>query len=382
MSRYQCFFPKTEVVFGPGLLERLQAFRGQKAGIVTDAFMAKSGALDRVRGGLAGCELAVFDEVVPEPSVETVSAGVRLFAEFGPDVVVALGGGSPIDAAKAVVAVLREMWPERKIPFVAIPTTSGTGSEVTSFAVISDPAKGKKFPLVSPDLVPDVALLDAELVRTAPPKVTADTGMDVITHAIEAIVSTGASDFSDAFAEKALELAFLHLPGAFQDGDNMVAREAMHHASCMAGLAFSASGLGLNHGLAHAIGGLMHVVHGRINAMLMPLVISFNAGFWAGANVPDALLPAAKKYARIAGKVGLDAPAARAGTTALVRQISALNARFGIPATLRQMGVDMDLYSRNEGRLIEAALDDACTASNPRKPTRSDVSALLRAIGG
>lgn len=372
MSSYKSFSPRTEIVFGPGLLERLHAYRGQKVGIVTDAFMASSGALDRVKGYLSECDVLVFDEAVPEPPVEAVAKGARLFADFHPDVVIALGGGSPIDAAKAILAIVRETMVGRTIPFVAIPTTSGTGSEVTSFAVISDPANGRKFPLISMDLVPDVALLDPEFVRTAPAKVTADTGMDVITHSIEAVVATGASHFTDAFAEKSLELAFANLPRAYANGDDLEARDAMHQASCLAGFAFTAAGLGINHGLAHALGGKLHVVHGRVNAMLMPIVIAWNA--------EDR--ETAERYARIARRIGLDVPSTRGGVRALIRAIEALNTRFAIPSTLRELGVDMEEFGRIRSQIATAALADACTTSNPRQPSLPELESLLARVGG
>ncbi|MBZ4023198.1 alcohol dehydrogenase [Rhodobacter sp. TJ_12] len=379
MTRYQTFTPRTEIVFGDGLLERLHAYRGQRVGIVTDEFMAKSGPLDRVMGYLDGCQVKVFAEAIPEPPLATVSAGARLFADFRPDVVLALGGGSPIDAAKAILAVVRGMDPAHPIRLVAIPTTSGTGSEVTAFAVISDPANNRKFPLISPDLIPDVAILDPEFVRTAPPKVTADTGMDVITHAIEAVVARGASNFTDAFAEKALELAFAALPKAFDKGNDIAARDAMHQASCLAGMAFTEAGLGINHGLAHAIGGQFHLVHGRINAILLPHVIAWNAGLLDHA--PETRETAAR-YARIAQRVGLDVPGTRAGVVALIRAIEALNARFAIPASLRGLGLDIGAYRRAIPDLAAAAYADACTAGNPRRPGLAELSMLLDRAGG
>ncbi len=350
------------------MLERLYAYRGQKVGIVTDAFMAKSGVLDRVQNYLTDCDVLVFDEAIPEPPVDTVSKIARLLADFCPDAVIALGGGSPIDSAKAILAIVRETMPGRRIPSIAIPTTSGTGSEVTSFAVISDPAKGRKFPLISEDLVSDVALLDPEFVRTAPPKVTADTGMGVITHVVEAVVSTEASHFTDAFAEKSLALAFENLPKAYDDGNNLAARDAMHQASCLAGLAFSAAGLGVNHVLAHALDARLHLVHGRINAVLMPYVIDWNA------KIPEA----AEGYARIAQRVGLDTPSTRAG----IRAIEAFNTHFAIPSTLRGLGVDMEEFGRIRSEIVATALADACTASNPRKPSQPELESLLTRVGG
>jgi 1-propanol dehydrogenase len=379
MPSYKSFSPRTEIVFGDGLLDRLHAYRGQRVGVVTDAFMAKSGPLDRVLAHLDGCEVKVFAEAIPEPPISTITAGARFFSDFHPDVVLALGGGSPIDAAKAIVAVVRATDPSRQIRLVAIPTTSGTGSEVTSFAIVSDPAKGRKFPLISRDIVPDVAILDPEFVRTAPPKVTADTGMDVITHAIEAVVALGASHFTDAFAEKSLELAFANLPRVYDDGNDMEARDAMHQASCLAGLAFSEAGLGLNHGLAHAIGGRMHLVHGRINAVLMPHVITWNAGLEDDAAECRRTLG---RYARIAVRIGLDVPSPRAGVIALIRSIQALNARFSIAPTLRGLGMDVEDYRRAIPDIAAAALADACTKGNPRRPTLAELEMLLERAGG
>ncbi len=384
MPRYQSFQSRTEVVFGAHALDRLADLGQARVGIVTDAFMAGSGGLDRVRDRLAGHPVAVFAEAIPEPPLDTVATGARLLGAFDPDVVVALGGGSPIDAAKAIVATLRGMRPGRTISLIAIPTTSGTGSEVTSFAVISDPGRGMKIPLVDPELVPDVALLDSEFTRSVPRGVTADTGMDVMTHAFEALVARGASPFTDAFAEKALALCFTHLPRVVADGGDMVSRDAMHHASCMAGMAFTAAGLGLNHGLAHAIGGRLHLPHGRLNAMLLPHVIAFNAGTADGDHMgqdgPEA------RYADIAARVGLGTGLPRADARDLCRELartlSRMNDTFAIPASLRAMEVDMSAYAAMEDDLVSVALADACTAANPRTPTPEDVRTLLRAVGG
>ncbi len=379
MTVIQRFVLKTEIVSGPLILDRLEAFRGQRIGIVTDPFMMKSGALERIQSRLPDCTVEVFGEVVSEPTVTQVQKGAQVMAAFGPDVVLALGGGSAMDAAKAILAALRVIDTSRPILLVAVPTTSGTGSEVTSYAVISDPERGVKFPLVSKDLIPDVALLDAELVRTVPAKVTADTGMDVITHGLEAFVSTNATDFSDAFAEKSLSLAFANLPAAFANGADMAARAAMHNASCMAGIAFEAAGLGLNHGIAHALGGRFHVAHGKINAMLLPLVIEYNAGT-LGEFKP--CLPIAGRYAEIAKRAGWDGATPRAGVKNLARALSRMNERFGIPSTLRALGVDLGELPRWGPELVDAALADLCTATNPRKPSPGDVADLIRMVAG
>lgn len=371
MTLYHSFHPRTEIVFGPGLLDRLQGFRGQRIGIVTDPFMAKSGALERVTAHLDGCAVDVFADAAPESPLDTVSAGARQLGAFGPDVVIGLGGGSPIDAAKAIIAILRGMT-DHPIRLIAIPTTSGTGSEVTAFSVVTDPAHGRKFPLISDDLIPDIALLDPELVKSAPASVTADTGMDVITHAIEAVVATGATHFTDAMAEKSLELAFAWLPRAYENGDDMAARDAMHQSSCLAGLAFTSAGLGINHGLAHALGAALHVVHGRINAALLPHVIAWNAAD------PDT----AERYARIARRLGLDTPSPRAGVRGLIREIEALNTRLRMPATLAAMGVDLAEFAQKRADIATAAMADACTATNPRKPDAGELDALLARLAG
>ncbi|WP_114395564.1 1-propanol dehydrogenase PduQ [Oleisolibacter albus] len=380
MTGFQRFFLKTEIVSGPGMYGRFGAFAGKRVGIITDAFMVKSGVVDRIRAKLPPCEVEVFSQVVPEPPLQDVVKGAGRMAEFRPDVLLAIGGGSAIDAAKAILATLREaaatVWP---IQLAAVPTTSGTGSEVTCYAVISEPERGLKHPLRGDGLVPDIAVLDPELVLSVPAKVTADTGMDVITHALEAYVAVGASDFSDAFAEKAVSLAFANLTRVFDDGSDLAARTALHNASCMAGMAFNAAGLGLNHGLAHAIGGQLHIPHGRINAMLLPLVVAYNAGLSADFG---SCLPAAGRYAAIAARLGLEASTPRAGAASLAKALSRLNERLGIPVTLRAAGIDPASCTSIEQDLVNAALADACTASNPRRPTADEVRQLIRAVAG
>lgn len=377
MSPWQSFSVKTEVVFGPGTLERLHAFRGERVAIVTDALMVRLGAVERVRAQLPQCAVRVFDQVVPDPPLQSVRDGAALLAGFRPGVVIGLGGGSAIDTAKAVIAILRRIERARPIVQVAIPTTSGTGSEVTAYSVVSDPERGAKFPLVYEEMIPDLALLEPEFVRSVPPAVTADTGMDVVTHALEAYVSTGANDFTDAFAEKALALAFEHLPQAFGNGDDMAARVAMHNASCMAGMAFNGAGLGVNHGLAHAIGARFHLAHGRANALLLPVVAAFNAGLHEAS-----LQPAAARYARIARRIGCAPGNIRDEARALVDALRSLNARLAIPATLQAFGVTAQALADAENDIADAALADPCTATNPRAPSRAQTIAMIRSLGG
>ena len=294
-----------------------------------------------------------------------------------------VGGGSVIDAAKAIRVVagriVGDIDAQVKECF-AIPTTSGTGSEVTEYAVVTDLAKGIKYPLASRELRPVTAILDPELVVSAPPKVTADSGMDVLTHALEAYVSTGANDFSDALAEKAISLVVKWLPIAFENGQDLLAREKMHNASCMAGLAFNSAGLGLCHGIAHGIGGKLHLPHGRANAIVLPYVMQFNADLDHGRS--GGYCVAAKKYQRLAKILDLPCSSVPVGVSQMLKTVEKLNKQLKSPSTLKKGGYDMALYKQEKENIIEAALADVTTGSNPRKPNYSDVERLLKLIGG
>ena len=381
MCATQRLYIKPQIISGTGALGFLERSVTGRVGIVTDAFMVRSGMIDAVISRLDGCRVEVFSEVTPDPDVDTVLRGAKALAALRPETVIALGGGSPMDAAKAIVSSLRGMEPERKIAFIAIPTTSGTGSEVTEYAVISDPERGTKLPLRSEDLLPDAALLDPALTASVPPGVTADTGMDVITHGLEAYVATGANDFSDGFAEKALSLACVWLPQAYADGTNLQAREKMHVASCMAGMAFNAAGLGLCHGIAHAAGAALRLPHGRINAMLLPHVVEFNAGLDEGAS-RQKTNPVAERYGILAHRLGRDVSSLRGGVLGLTRELRRLNALLRIPATFREAGVPPAQVAERRDMMIEAALADATTASNPRRATGDDVGRILDLVSG
>ena len=372
----------TRIFFGEGALERLRKVEDKRVMIVTDRFMANMGVPDKVAGYLTRCQVSVFDGVVPDPPIEVVAAGVQALQESGAEAMIAVGGGSTIDAAKASRAVAKETLhiDTDRWECFAVPTTSGTGSEVTEYAVITDRAKGIKYPLDSKALRPPVAILDPQLTVSAPASVTADAGMDVLTHAIEAYVSKGANDFSDALCEKAVSLVFRFLPLAFQDGTDLLARENMHNASCMAGLAFNSAGLGLTHGMAHAVGGKLHIPHGRINAMLLPHIIQFNA-YLAGVRGGEYAL-AAKKYKRLAKTLDLPAPSVRLGVSNLLREVEHLNRVLKIPATLKEWGGDLEQVKQLWDEMVSAALADVTTSTNPRPATAENVSAILQRLMG
>ena len=312
------------------------------------------------------------------PPIELVVSGIEMLKDFNPDVVIALGGGSAIDATKAIIDFSKKLVKLNDIKFIAIPTTSGTGSEVTSFSVITDKQKGVKYPLVSDELLPDIAILDPELVKTVPNFITADTGMDVLTHALEAYVSKNATDFSDALAEKAATLVFKYLLKAYENGNDIEAREKMHNASCLAGLAFNEASLGVNHGIAHVLGGKFHVPHGRTNSILLPHVIEYNANI-TSYNSKE-FSEAAEKYAKIAKMVGLQGSNTRGLVKNLINEIKNMQKAMNMPTTLRECKVDCDELKSLENEIAQLALKDACTESNPRVPDEKDIISILNKI--
>lgn len=370
---------KTEVRFSDNAIDTLMEFENVNAVIITDAFMEKSGVADKIAQKLCYCKsVSIFSEVVPDPPIELITEGLKFLEKADADVVVALGGGSSIDAAKSVVLMAKRV-NNRSLKLVAIPTTSGTGSEVTQFAVITDKNKGIKYPLVDEALLPDLAILDPELVVTAPPSVTADTGFDVITHALEAYISTMCNDASDALAEKALAIAFEYLPQAYKDGSNIIAREKMHSASCLAGMSFNEVGLGINHGIAHALGAKFHIPHGRANAMLLPHVVEFNADL-EGNFGSNEYTQAAIRIADVARRISLPAQNTRTAVLSFIEELKYMLKMMKIPATLGEAGVDKFTYEKEKADIIKSALLDTCTATNPRKVTAEDVAGILKKI--
>ena len=361
------FSVRTKIMIGGGMDALAQ--RLHRVFLVTDKFMAESGKTNYVTDRLLrnGGEFKIFSDVQADPDIATVTRGVEQILEFQPDAVVAFGGGSAIDAAKAIVFFAARERDMRDCKFIAIPTTSGTGSEVSRFAVITDQEKGVKYPLVEDSLLPDIAILDAELTTSVPPTVTADTGIDVFTHAVEALVSTAATDFSDAAAEKAIKLVRRHLMTAYHQPGDMAARQGMHNASCLAGVAFSNSGLGLNHGMAHALGARFHIPHGRANGILLPYVMSFNAG------CSESLTPVAKRYAKIARLLGLEATSVRQSALNLIRTARRYVEQLNIPSSIQAAGVDKAEFEAEAETMAEAALADRCTATNPRLCSKEEI---------
>lgn len=360
----------TEIRFGPEALDTLSQFAGQNVFLVTDEFLATTEVFSTLVG-IVGPKVTVFDQVLPNPTIALIGRGVAAYLQAAPDVVIAYGGGSPIDAAKAMHKAALDVGRGAPEGLIVVPTTSGSGSEVTSFSVLTDEATHAKLPMVSPDLLPRLAVLDARAVLGVPPRTTADSGMDVITHATEAYVSTEASDFTDACAEKAAQLAFANLPACYRDGSDVEARTKMHSASTLAAMAFDNAGLGIVHSLAHALGGRFPVAHGRLNAILLPHVIAFNA---------ERSEAAATKYAWLGHLAGSAAVGTRAGVVSCVARINKINAELGIGPTLSDCGVDPVEVREALDELATTAMADGCTATNPVVPTHADLVTILRQV--
>ena len=371
----------TQIYFGEGALQRLEEIPYKRVLIITDPFVVTSGMIKLITHPLENARIAyeIFKDVVPDPPVEKIAAGVKAMLDYKPDCIVAVGGGSAIDSSKSIRDFALKADNYGTCALIAIPTTSGTGSEVTSFAVISDPQAKMKYPLVSPDLTPDEAILDAELVRSVPPAITADTGMDVFTHALEAYVSLNNNEFSAALAEKAIEIIGVFLLRAYLDGNDMHARQKMHAASCLAGLAFNSASLGLNHGMAHQLGSNFHIPHGRANAMLLPHIIEFNANINKHSRSQKEYLPAVKKYSTVANNLGLSSYNKIMSVRSLVNWTQFMLKEMDIPLSISQMGnITEEEYMAAIPAMADAAIADACTATNPRPVTRADVMQIYR----
>lgn len=371
-----------DIYHGKGSIDVLKEIKGKKAMIVMGGgSMRKFGFLQKVENNLkeAGLEVMVFEGVESDPSVETVMEGAEAMRKFNPDWIVGLGGGSPIDAAKAMwifyeypdftfeEAIVPFKLPKlrKKAKFIAIASTSGTATEVTAFSVITDYKAKIKYPIADFNITPDIAIVDPDLAETMPPKLVAHTGMDAMTHAIEAYVSTNADNFTDPLALKAIEMVRDNIKNSY-DGDKF-ARSEMHDAQCLAGMAFSNVSLGIVHSMAHKIGGVFHVPHGCANAILLPSVIEFNSKVCV------------ERYAKIASVLGLDGNDEKQLTKSLVNLIRDLNKKLNIPATFKEYGVDEKELLDNLSFMSKNAVKDACTLTNPRKVTPEEIEKIYKA---
>ncbi|MEE3663262.1 iron-containing alcohol dehydrogenase [Brenneria sp. g21c3] len=373
MSAINFSIPR-DITYGENAMERLATLRGSRAALVTGgSSMKRHGFLAQAEKLLnqAGMDCLLIDNVEPNPSVATVQRGAKAMLEFQPDWIVAIGGGSAIDAAKVMWCfyehphlTLEDILPVGSMPplrnkakFVAIPSTSGSASEITAFSVITDTESHIKYPIVAADMVPDIAILDPAIPATCPPHITAHSGMDVLTHALEAYVSTAATSFTDPYALEAIRLVFENLETAYLSPDNMQARFHMHNASALAGIAFTNASLGIIHSLAHKIGGEFGVTHGLANAIMLPYVIQFNR-HWTS------------KYQQIEKRFGI---------INLASAIRDLNHRLNIPDTFRECDeVDFseEKFNKVLDRMSQNALEDPCTLTNPGNPQVEDMKEL------
>lgn len=402
----QWFKVPEKIYFEAGSISYLEKMQNiSRAFIVTDQSMINLGYIDKIlyylRKRKEYVHSEIFSDVESDPSFDTVYKGVEMMREFKPDVIIAVGGGSPIDAAKGMwlfyehpeadaegmklkfmdIRKRTYKFPKlgTKSQLVAIPTTSGTGSEVTSFAVITDKKLNKKYPLADYELTPDVAIVDPDLVMSLPKSITADTGMDVLTHAIEAYVSNMASDYTDGLAEKAVELVFKNIREAYNNGSNAWAREKMHNASTIAGMAFTNAFLGVNHSLAHKIGAEFHLPHGRINAILLPYVIRYNS------QKPTKFVSfpkyeyyiADQKYADLSRRMNFPAYGNEEGVNSLIREIQKLNEDLNIPKSFKDAGINEKEFMAKIDLLADRAFEDQCTTANPRLPLVEELKQIL-----
>lgn len=370
-----------DIYFGSGAINELKNLKGHKRAILLTggSSMKRAGFLQKTEEVLksAGLEVQLFEGIEPDPSIETVFRGAAAMREFQPDVIVAIGGGSPMDAAKAMWVFYE--YPEKtfddikdpftmpklrqKAIFVAIPSTSGTASEVTAFSVITDYSTNIKYPLADFEITPDIAVLDTDIPQTMPKKLTAHTGMDALTHAIEAYVATARSDFSDPLAMKAISDIYDSIIDSYNGCPE--ARAKMHVAQCLAGMSFSNALLGIAHSLAHKTGAVFEIPHGCCNAILLPAVIQYNSKVCM------------ERYAQIARSIGLPGNTDKQLVNSLVDSIRALNKKLNIAQTYKENGVSDELFNANADKIAENAVKDPCTASNPRPTDVENMKKVL-----
>ena len=376
------FDVKTKIYFGENALARLSDIGGSVS-VVADPFTVKSNLIDFVLTPLknGGADYSLFCDVVPDPPIEKIIEGVAFALKRKSPVIIAVGGGSAMDTAKAIRKFAGQIDTGYRPRLICIPTTSGTGSEVTSFAVITDNVNNTKIPLASDDMLPDEAILDEVLVKSVPANITADTGMDVLTHAIEAYVSINNNEFSGALAEKAVEICSQFLLRSYGDNNDAHARRKVHIASCLAGLAFNSASLGLNHGMAHQLGAVFHIPHGRANAILLPYVIEYNSELNLYSKSKQTYAPCVRKYCNMARIIGVNNLNEVTTIRSLVGYIQFMVREMSMPLKISQIeGISEEDYFSKIDMMAEAALADSCTATNPRVPTKEDIIGIYKAI--
>ena len=358
MEEFSC---KTKILAGAGSVAALGRLKAKRLFLVTDPYFMKDGTALSVAQISGADQYEIFDSVIPDPTVELAARGAARVKEFKPDLIAALGGGSTMDCAKAMF-----YFSGADCPLAAIPTTSGSGSEVTDFAILTH--DGVKHPLVDEKLRPDLAILDDNLLQKLPKSLIADSGFDVLAHALEACAATKGGSITDALARDAFRMAFSALPKSFT-GDKSVRLE-MHTAASMAGLAFTQAGLGLCHALSHALGGAFHVPHGRLNAILLPVVLEYNSS------------AALSKYAALARAAGFAASSDTMAVRALKNGLVQLRRELELPQNLAQAGVDTNKLRQQEQGIVEAALADPCCETNPTKPEPHMLRSILSHVSG
>ena len=357
----QEFYCKTKIISGANALDWLNTQRCRQLLLVTDPYFQRSGLAQTIAGRVQAEQKEIFAGVKPDPTVELAAEGTALMRQLQPDLLMALGGGSAIDTAKAMCYFAGD-----GVKFVAIPTTSGSGSEVTNFSVLTHGQV--KYPLIHKKMQPDVAIIAEELVQTLPPKLVAEGGFDVLSHALEAVAATKGTDLSQALATDAFCTVFSNLTASYR-GDTRV-RGAVHLASTMAGIAFSQAGLGVCHALAHSLGGIFHLPHGMLNAILLPEVLSLN-GAAAGS-----------AYGKLAGRAGIGASSDTMSVRNLRNALIRLRKELHLPATLQEAGVSSGKLAENMEEILDTAMKDPCMQTNPVKADRGQLRRLLEAVAG
>lgn len=371
------FYIKPEIVYGENSLDKICSLDFDKVFITTDQVMIDIGLVKHLTNKLEAhnIDYVVFSDVLPNPTTDIVEDGLFKFIRYKPDCIIALGGGSVIDTTKAIIyycVKIKENFMNNEFVhkpfFVAIPTTSGTGSEVTEYSVLTDSKSHVKMPITDKIMLPDIAILDPVFTKSVPAFVTAETGIDALTHAIEAYVSKDSNHFTDSLAIESIKMIFDNLRIAYHDGSNMKARENLHLASAMAGIAFNGAGLGINHSLAHVFGAEFNISHGKSNGIMLPYVIEFNM----------ADVSATRKYSHIAKSINLDFGEDKKNAYALIEAIKILERDLGLEYKLSLLSnFSIDIFKNKIEEMSKTAMGDICTASNPYKVSQDDLQNIL-----